>query len=187
MTCHRGQVPDGGAVPARGGARAPPPGFAGTGGRRPAAFPAFRLGHGLRRGLGPLRRSAGPGPRPLHRSVPRIRCPCERDGVRRSSGGGHRAARQGMDPCAGHRLLPRQHGDWRGRHRGAGRWPDCAAGPGACLQGRRTQDPGVAPPSPGRAGPRFDIRAFHAEVVERGSLPLAVLEARIDRWIAAQK
>jgi len=36
-------------------------------------------------------------------------------------------------------------------------------------------------------GPRFDIRAFHAEVVERGSLPLAVLEARIDRWIAAQK
>ena len=36
-------------------------------------------------------------------------------------------------------------------------------------------------------GPRFDIRAFHAQVVESGSLPLAVLESRIDRWIAAQK
>jgi uncharacterized protein (DUF885 family) len=36
-------------------------------------------------------------------------------------------------------------------------------------------------------GPRFDVRAFHAEVVESGSLPLAVLEARIDRWIAAQR
>jgi uncharacterized protein (DUF885 family) len=36
-------------------------------------------------------------------------------------------------------------------------------------------------------GPRFDVRAFHAEVVESGSLPLAVLEAKIDRWITAQK
>jgi uncharacterized protein (DUF885 family) len=36
-------------------------------------------------------------------------------------------------------------------------------------------------------GPRFDVRAFHAEVVESGSLPLVVLEAKIDRWIAAQK
>jgi uncharacterized protein (DUF885 family) len=35
-------------------------------------------------------------------------------------------------------------------------------------------------------GPRFDIRAFHAEVVESGSLPLPVLEAKVDRWIAAQ-
>jgi uncharacterized protein (DUF885 family) len=36
-------------------------------------------------------------------------------------------------------------------------------------------------------GPRFDIRAFHAQIVESGSLPLAVLEAKVDRWIAAQK
>jgi uncharacterized protein (DUF885 family) len=31
------------------------------------------------------------------------------------------------------------------------------------------------------------VRAFHAEVIESGSLPLAVLEAKVDRWIAAQK
>jgi len=36
-------------------------------------------------------------------------------------------------------------------------------------------------------GPRFDIRAFHSQVVTGGSLPLSVLEARIDRWIASRK
>jgi len=35
-------------------------------------------------------------------------------------------------------------------------------------------------------GPRFDIRAFHDEVLGSGALPLPVLEAKIDRWIAAQ-
>lgn len=33
-------------------------------------------------------------------------------------------------------------------------------------------------------GPRFDIKAFHSEVLKDGSLPLDVLEAKIDRWIA---
>ncbi len=37
-----------------------------------------------------------------------------------------------------------------------------------------------------KLGPRFDIRAFHSQVVMSGSLPLSVLEARIDRWIATQ-
>jgi uncharacterized protein (DUF885 family) len=34
---------------------------------------------------------------------------------------------------------------------------------------------------------KFDIRAFHDEVLDSGALPLDVLEARIDAWIAAQK
>ncbi|MPZ19591.1 MAG: DUF885 family protein [Luteitalea sp.] len=34
---------------------------------------------------------------------------------------------------------------------------------------------------------RFDIKAFHAAALEDGSLPLDVLEAKIDRWIAAQE
>jgi uncharacterized protein (DUF885 family) len=38
-----------------------------------------------------------------------------------------------------------------------------------------------------KLGPRFDIRAFHAQVVDSGSLPLAVLEKKIDRWIESQK
>ena len=35
-------------------------------------------------------------------------------------------------------------------------------------------------------GAKFDVRAFHAEVLKDGSVPLDVLEAKIDRWIAAQ-
>jgi uncharacterized protein (DUF885 family) len=33
-------------------------------------------------------------------------------------------------------------------------------------------------------GSRFDIRAFHEQVLMSGALPLTVLEAKIDRWIA---
>ncbi len=36
-------------------------------------------------------------------------------------------------------------------------------------------------------GPKFDIREFHAEVLKDGSVPLDVLEAKIDRWIAEKK
>ena len=36
-------------------------------------------------------------------------------------------------------------------------------------------------------GPRFDIREFHAEVLKDGAVPLSVLEAKIDRWIAGKK
>ena len=36
-------------------------------------------------------------------------------------------------------------------------------------------------------GLRFDPRAFHAQVLMTGSLPLAVLERKIDAWIAANK
>jgi uncharacterized protein (DUF885 family) len=36
-------------------------------------------------------------------------------------------------------------------------------------------------------GPRFDIREFHAQVLMTGGLPLAVLERKIDDWIASKK
>ncbi|RXR08434.1 DUF885 domain-containing protein [Pseudoxanthomonas composti] len=36
-------------------------------------------------------------------------------------------------------------------------------------------------------GADFDARAFHAQVLEDGSLPLAQLEQKIDRWIASRK
>jgi uncharacterized protein (DUF885 family) len=36
-------------------------------------------------------------------------------------------------------------------------------------------------------GSRFDVREFHGVVLRDGSLPLEVLEAKIDRWIASRK
>ena len=36
-------------------------------------------------------------------------------------------------------------------------------------------------------GPSFDIRSFHDEMLNGGTLPLDLLEARTDKWIAQQK
>ena len=36
-------------------------------------------------------------------------------------------------------------------------------------------------------GPKFDIRDFHAQVLMTGALPLAILEKKIDNWIAEKK
>lgn len=36
-------------------------------------------------------------------------------------------------------------------------------------------------------GDKFDIREFHAQVLNTGALPLQILEQKIDRWIAATK
>ena len=36
-------------------------------------------------------------------------------------------------------------------------------------------------------GDKFDIRAFHDQVLDSGALPLDVLEQRVNDWIATQK
>jgi uncharacterized protein (DUF885 family) len=36
-------------------------------------------------------------------------------------------------------------------------------------------------------GDKFDIREYHAQVLDTGALPLPILEAKIDRWIAEKK
>jgi len=36
-------------------------------------------------------------------------------------------------------------------------------------------------------GPKFDIRTFHDEMLDGGALPLDLLDARTDKWIAEQK
>jgi uncharacterized protein (DUF885 family) len=36
-------------------------------------------------------------------------------------------------------------------------------------------------------GPKFDIKDFHAQVLMTGALPMAILERKIDAWIAAKK
>jgi uncharacterized protein (DUF885 family) len=39
----------------------------------------------------------------------------------------------------------------------------------------------------GRTGSRFDIRAFHDEILNAGALPLDLLDARVTAWIASRK
>jgi uncharacterized protein (DUF885 family) len=36
-------------------------------------------------------------------------------------------------------------------------------------------------------GPKFDIREFHAQVLDSGALPMTILEQKIDRWIERKK
>jgi len=40
--------------------------------------------------------------------------------------------------------------------------------------------------SEARLGDKFDVKAFHTEVLRDGAMPLSMLEAKIDRWIEAQ-
>jgi uncharacterized protein (DUF885 family) len=35
----------------------------------------------------------------------------------------------------------------------------------------------------GKLGDKFDVKAFHDEVLGAGAMPLSMLEARIDAWI----
>ena len=36
-------------------------------------------------------------------------------------------------------------------------------------------------------GPRFDLRDFHREILSDGAVPMDVLEAKVERWIAARR
>jgi uncharacterized protein (DUF885 family) len=36
-------------------------------------------------------------------------------------------------------------------------------------------------------GDKFDLKAFHDQMLTSGSLPLAVMEAKINSWIASQQ
>jgi uncharacterized protein (DUF885 family) len=36
-------------------------------------------------------------------------------------------------------------------------------------------------------GRKFDIREYHAQVLDTGALPLPILEKKIDDWIAAKR
>jgi uncharacterized protein (DUF885 family) len=37
-----------------------------------------------------------------------------------------------------------------------------------------------------KLGPKFDIRKFHDEMLDGGTLPLDLLDVRTDKWIAQQ-
>jgi uncharacterized protein (DUF885 family) len=35
-------------------------------------------------------------------------------------------------------------------------------------------------------GPKFDIRAFHDEILDSGAMPMDILDEHVSAWIAAQ-
>ena len=61
------------------------------------------------------------------------------------------------------------------------------AGPGLCLQGRTTQNPRVRERARAALGPKFNLKDFHAVVLENGAVPLNLLEKLVDEWIATNK
>ena len=175
-------------VPARGHPRPPLPDRAAAGTDQPAQVPPLRRRNRLRRRLGPVRRIAGQGPGRLHRSVPLLRLPAERAVARDPPGRRHRPAQQGLDPRAGDQVHARQLRRKRNPVHRRSRALHGHPRPGAGVQDRRTEDPGTARQAPRRrSATKFDVREFHAEVLKDGSVPLEVLEGKIDRWIAAKR
>ena len=73
-----------------------------------------------------------------------------------------------------------------GRRRDRGRPIHDLARPGAALQDRPARDRArTAPRCRAQMGERFDLRAFHDEVLAHGTLPLATLRREIPTWVEA--
>jgi len=106
------------------------------------------------------------------------------DLARRAPGRRHRHSRPGLDARAGDRILQAIHGAARARdrhrggslHRLAGQALSYYLGERAFLDARARAEKAL--------DERFNVRAFHDAVLELGSVPLPVLQTRIDRFIA---
>ena len=122
----------------------------------PAALPPHRLVRRLRRGVGALRGEPRLRDGLLYRPVHALRRALGRDAARLPAGGGHGAAREGMDPRGRHPLPRRQLGHERGVLHGGDRPLHRVGRAGARLQDRRAQDQGAA--RPGAGGARGALR-----------------------------
>jgi uncharacterized protein (DUF885 family) len=61
------------------------------------------------------------------------------------------------------------------------------AGPGAGLQDRRAEDPGLRARAQQALGTKFSYAKFHEVVLGDGTLPLPILEAQVNRWIDSSR
>ena len=110
-----------------------------------------------------------------------------RDAPRHPAGGGCGPARQGHDPRGSHQVHDGQRSHQRAAGHGRNRALHGQPRPGAELQNRPAQNPRAARPLRKAAGQKFDLRAFHDELLAGGSMPLAVLERNMDAWAARQR
>ena len=108
--------------------------------------------HRLRRRLGAVRREPGPEMGFYQDPYAQVRPAHLRDVARHPAGGGHRHARQGLDPPAGHRVLQGQRRQDRARHHRRDRPLHRLARTGAGLQAGRAEAQGAARPRHPGAG-----------------------------------
>ncbi len=172
----------------RGGAGAPPAGRPGRGGRRRPSLPALQLPLGLRRRLGPLlgvpRQRGGL----LHRirtagSATSATAPGAPAGWWSTPASTSSAGRrqQAIDFLAENTSLPLVEATTETDRYIS--WPGQALSyylGYLKIRELRTR-------AEQALGERFDVRAFHDEVLRHGSVPLPVLESIIDSWIAGRK
>ena len=175
----------GGIVPARGGARATIFKYATQEAR--ADLPRFRRFGGdpaIRRGLGPLCGIARRGAGTVSRRRIEIR----------------RVARRSLNAPPGWSSTP---GSSRKDGAGPGARVICTRSCRSTRRRRATRSTASSPcparrwPAPSadakfrvcahapnrRLGERFDIRAFHAEILDGGAMPLDILESKVERWL----
>jgi hypothetical protein len=166
-------VGDGDAVPARRRTGASFPDQPRAGKHRAARVHAVRRQHRLCRGLGAVFREPVEGTRHGDRSVSADGGLERRDAARDAAGSRQRHPCQGLDPRSVDRLHARQFADGADRR-------DCRGRTVHRSRIARTKAKAQA-----ALGAKFDPRDFHAQVLDTGSLPMPVLERKIDAWIAA--
>ena len=153
----------------------------------PERIPTARLapgGHGLRGGLGPVRGASRGRDGPVRRRSGAIRDARLGGLASRAAGGRHRHPRVPLDPTAEHRVPARSAAGLSqleaetetDRYIG---WPGQAL---AYMTGQREIE-GLRRLLSERDGDRFDLRAFHDQVIGHGSLPLATLRRELPRWV----
>ena len=76
---------------------------------------------------------------------------------------------------------------WTGVRRDGGRSLHRRPGQALGYKLGELRDPGPCGRAEAALGPSFDIRRFHNALLDDGPLPLPLLGARVDEWIAAQK
>ena len=95
--------------------------------------------------------------------------------------------RQGLVEGAGDRLHDRQYRAVRGQYRGRGQPLHRRPGQALAYKLGELKIRELRARAEKALGAKFDLRRFHDAVLGQGAVPLDMLEAQIDAWIAAEK